>query len=121
MGMMPGASGQSHAQAGRACPGGAMARQACSLRAPGSGPVLYAQHMGRGGAATVAAASAGPAGSAAASEFVSSSTACCRVRWSTSRAPSQTRAPRARAPSGARSDARYLKKRKDRNFEKKVR
>ena len=86
--------------------------------------MLYAQHMGAAAsAATAAAASAGPAGSAAAaSEFVSKFYSVLQgaVEHQQS-AFSRAGAKGTCAKRRAEAIARYLKKRKDRNFEKKVR
>ena len=86
--------------------------------------MLYARHMGAAAsAATVAAASAGPAGSAAAaSEFVSKFYSVLQgaVEHQQS-AFSNAGAKGTCAKRRAEAIARYLKKRKDRNFEKKVR
>ena len=126
MGMMPGASGQSHAQAAEGMPpGGAMGAPGMFPPCPpGVDPMLYAQHMGAAAsAATVAAASAGPAGSAAAaSEFVSKFYSVLQgaVEHQQS-AFSNAGAKGTCAKRRAEAIARYLKKRKDRNFEKKVR
>jgi CheY-like chemotaxis protein len=126
MGMMPGASGQSHAQAAEGMPpGGAMGAPGMFPPCPpGVDPMLYARHMGAAAsAATVAAASAGPAGSAAAaSEFVSKFYSVLQgaVEHQQS-AFSNAGAKGTCAKRRAEAIARYLKKRKDRNFEKKVR
>ena len=85
--------------------------------------MLYAQHMGAAAtAATAAASAAGPAGSsAAAAEFVSKfySVLQSAVEHQQQTFIGWARARRARRR--AEAIARYLKKRKDRNFEKKVR
>ena len=86
--------------------------------------MLYAQHMGAAAtAATAAASAAGPAGSsAAAAEFVSK---FYSVLQSAVEHQQQTfmrmGASATCAERRAEAIARYLKKRKDRNFEKKVR
>ena len=91
---------------------------------PGVDPMLYAQHMGAAAtAATAAASAAGPAGSsAAAAEFVSK---FYSVLQSAVEHQQQTfmrmGASATCAERRAEAIARYLKKRKDRNFEKKVR
>ena len=91
---------------------------------PGVDPMLYAQHMGTAAsAASAAAATAGPAGSAAAaSEFVSKfySVLQSAVEHQQS-AFARMGAKGTCAKRRAEAIARYLKKRKDRNFEKKVR
>ena len=126
MGMMPGAPGQSHAQSQEGMPphGQPMAPGMFPPCPPGVDPMLYARHMGAAAsAATVAAASAGPAGSAAAaSEFVSKFYTVLQgaVEHQQS-AFSRAGAKGTCAKRRAEAIARYLKKRKDRNFEKKVR
>ena len=86
--------------------------------------MLYAQHMGAAATtATAAASAAGPAGSsAAAAEFVSK---FYSVLQSAVEHQQQTfmrmGASATCAERRAEAIARYLKKRKDRNFEKKVR
>ena len=126
MGMMPGAPGQSHAQSQEGMPphGQPMAPGMFPPCPPGVDPMLFARHMGAAAsAATVAAASAGPAGSAAAaSEFVSKFYTVLQgaVEHQQS-AFSRAGAKGTCAKRRAEAIARYLKKRKDRNFEKKVR
>ena len=125
MGMMPGAPGQSRPQSQEGMPPGApMAPGMFPPCPPGVDPMLYARHMGAAAsAATAAAASAGPAGSAAAaSEFVSKFYTVLQgaVEHQQS-AFARADAKGACAKRRAEAIARYLKKRKDRNFEKKVR
>ena len=102
MGMMPGIRAEPRAGCGGYAPGGAMGAPNIPS-VPPVDPMLsrgtWARRRRRW------PQRAGPAGSAAAPSSSRSSTACCRVRWSTSRAPSQTRAPRARAPSDAEAIA----------------
>ena len=124
MGMMPGQASAPGMQPSMGAPG---MFPPCP---PGVDPMLYAQHMGTAAsAASSAAASAGPVGSAAAaSEFVSK---FYSVLQSTMELGAQhaafARVGHAGAADGtcaarrAEAIARYLKKRKDRNFEKKVR
>ena len=122
MGMMPGAPGQGQEGMPAGAPMGAPGMfPPCP---PGVDPMLYAQHMGAAAsAASVAAASAGPAGSAAAaSEFVSKFYSVLQgaVEHQQS-AFARAGAKGTCAKRRAEAIARYLKKRKDRNFEKKVR
>jgi CheY-like chemotaxis protein len=119
MGMMP---GQAHSHDGM--PPGMGAAGMFPPCPPGVDPMLYAQHMGAAAsAASAAAATAGPVGSAAAaSEFVSKFYSVLQSAVEHQQSVfARMGAKGTCAKRRAEAIARYLKKRKDRNFEKKVR